>query len=75
VAEALEALAFRPVARHAAGLAMVLRPAMWILAVAVAAVDTRFSGAWHRVRKSSRLRWHRIRKKMFRVIGAAPAGR
>jgi hypothetical protein len=67
VVNALESLASRRVASDGAGLALVLRPAMWGVAAAAAAFEFGAGDVWHRARKAGRIRWHRVRKKLVRA--------
>jgi hypothetical protein len=71
VADALETLARQRVKRRGAGVAAMLRPAMWIVGAMAAASEASSSDGWHRARKAARMRWHRARKKMARITGAA----
>jgi hypothetical protein len=71
VVDALETLASRRAPRRGAGLALALRPAMWSIAAAAAITEGGGADTWHRVRKSGRLRWHRMRKKMVRATASA----
>lgn len=74
VADALEQLAQTRVAARGPGLALLLRPFMWALAViSVAAVS--WDQASHPARKAARLRWHRARKAVDRATRTASANR